>query len=210
VEPAVAAALDAVTRWLLYAAFPEGAGESPARQDRLEAMRHFVLDAASDTAPAAARRPHGEETETSAGEAALDAGGLRTGHGSAPAAVTSPHRFELVHNGDNRPQAYAAGAEPALIAKGGSEMRLQQDPPDGASAGRAARAPGVEDAFYRSLVSDRTPVHLRCRDGYEVPRAIVRDAGTYALLVETPGGLELFFKHAIISIRVLPAAGTQA
>ncbi len=77
-------------------------------------------------------------------------------------------------------------------------------------ARRALRAAGVEDGFYRSLVVERTPVHLRCRDGYEVPRAIVRDAGTYALLVETPDGLELFFKHAIISIRILPTPAAQA
>jgi sRNA-binding regulator protein Hfq len=43
-----------------------------------------------------------------------------------------------------------------------------------------------------------------------VPHAIVRDAGTYALLVETDEGLELFFKHAIISIRVLPKGTPQA
>ncbi len=89
-------------------------------------------------------------------------------------------------------------------------MGLQHDTPDVGSGMRAARASGVEDGFYRSLVVERTPVHLRCRDGYEVPRAIVRDAGTYALLVETPDGLELFFKHAIISIRVLSKPAAQA
>ena len=87
-------------------------------------------------------------------------------------------------------------------------MTLQHDTPD--VSVRATRGSGLEDGFYRSLIADRTPVHLRCRDGYEVPRAIVRDAGTYALLVETPDGLELFFKHAIISIRVLSKAAAQA
>ena len=83
-------------------------------------------------------------------------------------------------------------------------MTPQRDQPDAPSAMRAASTSTMEEAFYRPLVADRTPVHLRCRDGYEVPRAIIREAGTYALLVETPDGLELFFKHAIISIRVPP------
>jgi sRNA-binding regulator protein Hfq len=89
-------------------------------------------------------------------------------------------------------------------------MSLHHDTTDAGGTARPARAAGVEDAFYRSLVAERTPVHLRCRDGYEVPNAIIRDAGTYALLVETEEGLELFFKHAIISIRVLPKPAQQA
>ena len=83
-------------------------------------------------------------------------------------------------------------------------MALQHGTPDAPSGLRDARTATMEDGFYRPLISDRTPVHMRCRDGYEVPRAIIREAGTHALLVETPDGLELFFKHAIISIRVLP------
>ena len=89
-------------------------------------------------------------------------------------------------------------------------MGLQHDSPEAGSGVRGARGSGVEDGFYRSLVVERTPVHLRCRDGYEVARAIVRDAGTYALLVETPDGIELFFKHAIISIRILSKPAAQA
>ena len=89
-------------------------------------------------------------------------------------------------------------------------MALQHDTPDAGSGVRAGRGSGVEDGFYRSLVVERTPVHLRCRDGYEVAGAIIRDAGTYALLVETPDGVELFFKHAIISIRVLSKPAARA
>jgi len=89
-------------------------------------------------------------------------------------------------------------------------MAVQHDTPESGSGVRAGRGSGVEDGFYRSLIVERMPVHLRCRDGYEVAGAIVRDAGTYALLVETAHGLELFFKHAIISIRVLSKPAAQA
>jgi sRNA-binding regulator protein Hfq len=45
------------------------------------------------------------------------------------------------------------------------------------------------------------PVYIRCRDGYEIPSAIVRDFGTYCLMVEVNGIQELVFKHGIIAIR---------
>jgi len=57
-----------------------------------------------------------------------------------------------------------------------------------------------EDVFYRALVAERAPVHLRCLDGYDVPSAIVRDVSVYALLVETADGQELFLKRSVISI----------
>ena len=207
IEPAVAAALDAVTRWLLHAAFAADPSRSAHRRDRLEAMRHFVSDASAPAVPASGpiplRAAYREETAT--------------------ATMTSkPRRLEPAHNGQHHADAPArdtdavAGGSPAgrppadSETKGGTEMGLQHDTPETASGMRAARTSGVEDGFYRSLVVERTPVHLRCRDGYEVPRAIVRDAGTYALLVETPDGLELFFKHAIISIRVLSTPAAQA
>ncbi|HKX19272.1 MAG TPA: hypothetical protein VJT33_14775 [bacterium] len=44
------------------------------------------------------------------------------------------------------------------------------------------------------------PVHLRCSDGYEPGRAIIRDADRCAILIETPTGLELLYQHAVISI----------
>ncbi len=60
---------------------------------------------------------------------------------------------------------------------------------------------GLEDEFYRRLIQSGAAVHIRCRDGYEIPEAVVRDFGTYSLLVEARGIEELIFKHAIISIR---------
>jgi sRNA-binding regulator protein Hfq len=89
--------------------------------------------------------------------------------------------------------------------KGGSDMAVQQEPSRaGVVPPRAGRS-SMEDSFYQGLVEARTPVHLRCRDGYEIPHATLRDVGTYTLLVDTRGGTELVFKHAIISIRLLTA-----
>lgn len=66
---------------------------------------------------------------------------------------------------------------------------------------KAAPRLSVEDAFYRRLVTTGVPVHIRCRDGYEIPTATIRDFGTYSLMVEVNGVMELVFKHGIISIR---------
>jgi sRNA-binding regulator protein Hfq len=230
-EPAIAAALDAVTRWLLHAAFAAGVPRSPHRRDHLEAMRHFVADAASQTdGPIPLRAPHHAESEPAA-EAAEGASRHGTASRTAPVRALPPRSLGVIQNGQTvaiggspstpsgagRPAPSGAGRTSPTAGqsrgsetKGGTAMGLQHDTPDAGAGMRAARASSVEDGFYRSLVVERTPVHLRCRDGYEVARAIVRDAGSYALLVETADGLELFFKHAIISIRVLPKPAAQA
>jgi sRNA-binding regulator protein Hfq len=72
---------------------------------------------------------------------------------------------------------------------------------DGPPAAKAAPRPSIEDVFYRRLVNTGVPVHIRCRDGYEIASAIVKDFGTYSLLVEVNGVQELVFKHGIIAIR---------
>ncbi len=59
----------------------------------------------------------------------------------------------------------------------------------------------MEDDFFRHLVTTGVPVHIRCREGYEIRGGVVKDFGTYSLLVESDGGIELVFKHGIISIR---------
>ncbi|HLW47079.1 MAG TPA: hypothetical protein VKW09_04850 [bacterium] len=252
-EPATAAALDAATRWFLYAAFAAEAGGSRERRDRLEAMRHFVLDAAADPAtrpgpaePAprmapGAPEPAAETVESmrAAGTAPpiepvralpprragmmrdggrvsapfLSAAGRPASGGSPAPRAYSAAPVELAAHADAQRRAVelaAAARQMGSRTKEETEMGLQHETPEAGSGTRAGRTPSVEDVFYRSLVAERTPVHLRCRDGYEVPRAIVRDAGTYALLIETEEGLELFFKHAIISIRVLPKRAPQA
>lgn len=67
----------------------------------------------------------------------------------------------------------------------------------------------MEDDFFRHLVATRVPVHIRCREGYEIQGGIVKDFGTYSLLVETGSGKELVFKHGILSIRPMTAATAQ-
>ncbi|HKX17424.1 MAG TPA: hypothetical protein VJT33_05375 [bacterium] len=244
VEPAITATLDAVTRWMLHAALVIEPGRSMHRRERLEAMRHFVLDATraehpGPDSPAEMKSGPAErvpadpvptpERPTPESPAAMTFH-FRAGYG-APAAAEAggapaygglsriapgrplPRRFEIVRNGHDRAGPSAGVDSPRETGphtRGETAMGLQQDTSDAPSGVRAARSSGVEDNFYRSLVLERTPVHLRCRDGYEVHEAIIRDAGTYALLVETPEGLELFFKHAIISVRVLPKAAAQA
>ncbi len=66
----------------------------------------------------------------------------------------------------------------------------------------------MEDEFIRHLMTAGIPVHVRCRDGYEIQHGIVRDFGTYSLLIETDAGRELVFKHGIISIRPMGARGS--
>jgi sRNA-binding regulator protein Hfq len=210
VEPAVSAAVDAVTRWLLRAALTADTVRSRRRRERLDAMRRFVADAAAEPRPA----PLPEALP--AGEPRAEAAAGSVVHAAAVQELP-PFRPAVAHNGHHHaafppvePSA-AVGAEPAVKAavRGGTAMGLHHETPD-AGSGMRARPAGVEEGFYRSLVVERTPVHLRCRDGYEVARAVLRDVGTYALLVETADGLELFFKHAIISIRILPKPAAQA
>ncbi len=85
-------------------------------------------------------------------------------------------------------------------ASGGAAPEARAEP-----AARPAGRSAMEDEFLRQLVAAGTPVHIRCRDGYEIPEAVVRDFGTYSLLVEHAAGRELVFKHGIIAIRPLRA-----
>jgi len=84
--------------------------------------------------------------------------------------------------------------------EGGAAMSTREEPYR-AEGSRSAPRGSQEDEFYRRLVQSGATVHIRCRDGYEIPEAVVRDFGTYSLLVEARGAEELVFKHAIISIR---------
>lgn len=63
----------------------------------------------------------------------------------------------------------------------------------------------MEDDFFRHLVATGIPVHIRCRDGYEILGGVLRDFGTYSLMVETDTGRELVFKHGIITVRPMSA-----
>lgn len=85
--------------------------------------------------------------------------------------------------------------------QGGAPVMREELRADGPSAAKGPGRLSVEDAFYRRLVAAGAPVYIRCRDGYEIPSAIVRDYGTYSLMVEVNGIQELVFKHGIIAIR---------
>lgn len=74
---------------------------------------------------------------------------------------------------------------------------------------RTAPKSAMEDEFFRHLIATGIPVHVRCRDGYEIHEGVVKDFGTYSLLIETEAGRELIFKHGIISVRPLTAGTVQ-
>lgn len=65
---------------------------------------------------------------------------------------------------------------------------------------RSGSKGGMEDEYFRHLIATGIPIHIRCRDGYEIAEAVLKEFGTYTLLVDTDEGRELIFKHAIISI----------
>jgi sRNA-binding regulator protein Hfq len=85
--------------------------------------------------------------------------------------------------------------------KGGAAMATQHESSRAGVASPRPTRQTIEEEFYQPLIEARTPVHIRCRDGYEIPHAVLRDIGTYTLLVEIGGVTELLYKHAIISIR---------
>jgi sRNA-binding regulator protein Hfq len=117
------------------------------------------------------------------------------------------------------PDRAAAGAEPAgddedEVAtleqirperQGGAEVAQPMNRPD-VERGRFTPKSSMEDEFIKHLMTTGVAVHIRCRDGYEITDGVVRDFGTYSLLVETRGARELVFKHGIISIRPQRAA----
>lgn len=84
---------------------------------------------------------------------------------------------------------------------GATTVMREEARPDAPAAAKAAPRLSLEDAFYRRLVATGIPVHIRCRDGYEIPNAVVREYGTYSLMLEVDGMAELVFKHGIITIR---------
>lgn len=224
-EVAVSAVLDAVTRWLLRAAF---AAETPRPEDRreqLEAMRHFVQAAERGGAAhgGVLQFPGADPAdEDSVGEDSVDedpemasemagdapeASGFEL-PGAEPPAVEPwevPEANVPSLGPDDSP-----GPENSSEERGGAAMSVHQEPARGGFVPPRGRTTTMEETFYQSLVEAKTPVHLRCRDGYELPRAVVKDISTYTMLVETPKGTELIFKHAVISIRILPAQAPEA
>ncbi|HLN12946.1 MAG TPA: RNA chaperone Hfq [bacterium] len=92
----------------------------------------------------------------------------------------------------------------------GVTATVRQEAPRAGSTSTTPNRHSMEDAFYQSLIANRTPVHVRCVDGYEVARAVLRDVGTYSLLLDVQGATELVYKHAILSIRPMMDGSGQA
>ena len=188
-EAAVNAALDAVTKWVLHSTFgpADQIGEGD-RRAHLEAMRHY------------ARAGAGPRSEPVAGQIPLDpapAAGQATARDAA-SPIHGQQEGKLLH-----PDVLEDLQEIRPEQKGGAAMTAHHESaPVGIAPPRAGRTV-LEDGFLLPLIEARTPVHIRCRDGYEVARAVLRDVGTYTLLVEAGGATELVYKHAIISIRPL-------
>lgn len=131
----------------------------------------------------------GADPEAPVGTAASTGTGVPTGSG-APAGAGA-------HTG-------AAGLQEIRPeVEGGAVMATREEPQQRVEAlsRPPARHAALEDDFYRRLVHSGVRVHIRCRDGYEIPDGVVKDFGTYCLLVESQGVEELLFKHAILTIR---------
>jgi host factor-I protein len=185
----VAAALDAVTKWLLRVAFdaPE-AGMEEDRRAHLEAMRHFA-------------RAHPRDSSISPSPVLAP-----VAPSDPPLSASNPSAIDGVSHADVNPGDILGDLQEIRPEqKGGAAMAGHHE---GSRVGVGSMHPGrqaVEEEFFQPLIEGRTPVHIRCRDGYEVPRAVLREIGTYTLLVEADGGTELVYKHAIISIRPVGA-----
>ncbi|HEX9247766.1 MAG TPA: hypothetical protein VGA35_16535 [bacterium] len=188
-QAAVNAVLDAVAKWMLQApaGHPEPSSEG-GRRAHLEMMRHFVRSGAPAPLEAPFRQTdHGSPADPQA--AALDA---------APAAEPS------VAGRDGRmPVLSDIVVDPQEIRpeqEGGAAVMAHDASRAGNAPARTGRQTG-EEGFYLALLEARTPVHIRCRDGYEIAHAVLRDVGPDTLLVDAGGGTELLYKHAVISIR---------
>ena len=120
------------------------------------------------------------------------------GQGEGPGGGAEPAAAKPAGGGAEDTVAGVQEIRPEV--QGGAGMATREEPYR-AEGGRAAGRGGLEDDFYRRLIHSGVAVHIRCRDGYEIPEAVVRDFGTYSLLVQARGVEELIFKHAIISIR---------
>ena len=188
-QAAVNAVLDAVAKWMLQA--PAGHPEPSPEGDRrahLEAMRHFVRSGAKAPLEAPLRQT-GHSSPVDLQRAALDA---------APAVEPSmagrDERLSMLSDSVIDPQEIRPEQE------GGATVMTHDASRAGSAPVRTWRQAG-EDGFYLALLEARTPVHIRCRDGYEIAHAVLRDVGPDTLLVDAGGGTELLYKHAVISVR---------
>jgi len=125
-----------------------------------------------------------------------------SGNAESPGDAEAPNESEDAGEPEPPIDIIHSVAEIRPEREGGALPVTREDVrPEGPPAARPVPRPSIEDSFYRRLVTTGAPVHIRCRDGYEIPAAVVKDFGTYSLLVEVSGIQELVFKHGIIAIR---------
>lgn len=123
---------------------------------------------------------------------------------------TDPRRPDGLADLPDVPPA-APGQTPEDTAAGLRDIRPERR--GGAAEVRSDRGTpqrrSMEDEHFRVLVEQAAPVEIVCRDGYHLPRAVILEFGTYSLMVQTPAGRELIFKHAIIAVRESDHPGDQ-
>jgi sRNA-binding regulator protein Hfq len=251
-DGAVAAALDAVTKCLLRAAFetpkPGAQGD---RRAHLEAMRRYArservtrpdavgtmerpLEAPEPGVPESSGRggpvsssltpaPESAGATPPAPLPSASSGGEGAGRASSAPPIDGEQHAAGWHAPARSagPQAAPTGSGIGTVVhpdilndlreirpeeKGGAAVAAHHEGSRTGVAPRTGRQ-AIEDEYFAPLIERRTPVHVRCRDGYELSHAVVRDVGIYTLVVETDGTTELLYKHAIISIR---PAGARA
>ena len=151
-------------------------------------------------------RPPGEEAAAERGTAA-DAV-EEPWPAPAPSVETRPAETRTVE-----PEVEAPPPDNGWADDGGALQQIRPERQGGAEVAqpmnRFTPKSSMEDDFFRHLVTTGIPVHIRCRDGYEILGGVLKDFGTYSLLVETDGGRELVFKHGIITIRPMSARSVQ-
>lgn len=116
----------------------------------------------------------------------------------APEANGDDERADTADFSQVRPERQGGAAVTPEPTKPETMPRMEQP-------ARPGQRSSMEDEYLRHLVATGTPVHIRCRDGYEIAEGVVKDFGTYSVLVDSDAGRELVFKHGIIAIRPLRA-----
>lgn len=169
---------------------PPAAGDRWSRLEAIRAHYHRLISLPQIAAPAP--EPVEARAESAAGELPANPDQAPQVTGAAPdgAPAGAMVSVDVVENVEEiRPET-----------EGGAAVSIREEPYR-AEAGRVGGRGSMEDDYYRRLIQSGAAVHIRCRDGYEIPEAVVKDFGTYSLMIEARGVEELVFKHAIISIR---------
>ncbi|HEV8354516.1 MAG TPA: hypothetical protein VGR24_10045 [bacterium] len=186
VEAAVAATLDAIAKLDIHG---EGAGgrSMKGRREELEALRSEYRRLRAPVRPAGA--PDLRQAQVTPSERSEPRGerAQRVERTDPPAGAA-----EIANGGGG--EDTSAGLSEIRPERRGGATELRPERP-------TVPRRGMEDEYFRQLADSRTPVDITCRDGYQIEGGIILDYGTYSLMVHSPAGRELLFKHAIIAVR---------